>query len=275
MYLACNVKLNPPETEAHGGGQLDVVHPCSVPAETPQEMVECFHNGGRSPRPAHHRCPRVRADESGEAVAAALTERLLSFVPGLQRALKRGIDVLDIGCSSGAGLNLLAARYPRSRFWGYDSERWAIDTARNLAAQQGLANITFRVESPATLKDVQAFDLITAFDVLGPHVAPDKALSGICRALRHDGTFLARDGDGSGRLQENFQRPIGSFLYTVSTLHCMNMGVLLSEEKVAEATCRDQRLARHRMIEAGFGCIETHRLPHDSVHCYYVATKRV
>jgi hypothetical protein len=83
-------------------------------------VVESFENGGGVPYSAYPRFHEVMAEDSGQTVVAALKDHILPLVPGLTERLEAGIDVLDVGCGSGRALNLMARKFPNSRFLGYD-----------------------------------------------------------------------------------------------------------------------------------------------------------
>lgn len=71
--------------------------------------------------------------------------------------------VLEVGCGDGANLLPMAAALPRARFLGCDIAPRAIETARAIGAELGLANATLLIEDltslPAHLSD---FDYIIA-----------------------------------------------------------------------------------------------------------------
>src|SRR5215210_623837 len=93
-------------------------------------IVESFRNGGGVPYSAFPRFHEVMAEESSQTVVAALTDHILPLVPGLSKRLEEGIDVLDVGCGSGRAMNLMARKFPNSRFLGYDFSKEAIARAR-------------------------------------------------------------------------------------------------------------------------------------------------
>ena len=67
--------------------------------------------------------------------------------------LESGIEVLDAGCGLGRALQAMAARYPRSRFTGYDLCADAIAGACHMPSEEnGLSNIRFAV------RDLTDFD---------------------------------------------------------------------------------------------------------------------
>ena len=187
------------------------------------EIVDCFERGGGVPYSSFERFHAVMAEESDQTVVAVLLDQILPGVPGLVVELERGIDVLDIGCGSGRALNLLAATYPRSRFTGYDFSEEGIAASEQEASDRGLENVVFRRRDAAQLDDVDAFDLVMAFDAIHDQAKPDRVLAGIARALRPMGLFLMQEIAGTSHVDQDRSHPIGTFLYTVSCMHCMTV----------------------------------------------------
>jgi hypothetical protein len=93
-------------------------------------------------------------------------------------------------------------------------------------------------------------------------------LVGIRKTLRDGGVYLMQDINGTSHVDRDVDHPLGTFLYTVSCMHCMTVSLAQGGEGVGamwgEATTRDY-LAR-----AGFGSVETKRLEHDLNNHWYV-----
>ena len=79
-------------------------------------ILSCFKHGGGVPYSEYRRFHEIMAEDSGQTVVAALMDSILPLVPGLMDRLKKGIDVLDVGCGSGKALNLMAKHFPNSKF---------------------------------------------------------------------------------------------------------------------------------------------------------------
>jgi 2-polyprenyl-3-methyl-5-hydroxy-6-metoxy-1,4-benzoquinol methylase len=235
------------------------------------KIVECFHRGGGVPYEEFHRFHAVMAEDSGQSVVAALFAHILPMVPGLEEKLKRGIDVLDIGCGSGLAMNLLAVAYPNSRFTGYDFSADAIGRAVAETQKNGVKNLQFGVRDVSKLAESEAYDLITAFDAIHDQARPDEVLGQIAQALRPDGTFLMQDISGSSELHNNLAHPIAPFLYTVSCMHCMTVSLAL--DGAGLGTMWGKEKANEMLRVAGFGSVETKDLPHDIQNVYYIARK--
>ena len=88
-------------------------------------------------------------------------------------------------------------------------------------------------------------------------------------ALRPDGTFLMVDINASSNLEDNVDLPWGSFLYAVSTLHCM--AVSLGQGGAGLGTVWGVQLAERMLRDAGFGEVTLHELEDDPFNAYFVA----
>lgn len=237
-------------------------------------IVDCFRNGGGVPYAEFPRFHAVMAEDSGQSVLAALKSHILPLVPGLVEQLARGIRVLDVGCGSGRIMNRLAELFPLSRFAGMDLSPEGIAAARAEAARRGLRNIEFLVRDLSDFHETaepEAFDLITTFDAIHDQGQPLRVLQGICRALKPDGLYLMQDIRASSNVRRNLDHPIGTFLYTVSTMHCMI--VSLAQDGEGLGAMWGEEKTREYLARAGFRSVATHRLAHDIQNNWHVVRK--
>jgi 2-polyprenyl-3-methyl-5-hydroxy-6-metoxy-1,4-benzoquinol methylase len=243
----------------------------SVLGGVEDELVECFKSGGGVPYERFHRFHEVMAEESAQTVVAALTDHILPLAEGLTDKLERGIDVLDIGCGSGRAVCAMAAAFPNSRFAGFDLCDEAVTAARAEAKRQGLRNVRFDARDVTSLGEPAKYDLITAFDAIHDQAHPQIVLHEIFASLKPGGTFLMQDILASSQLEKNLENPLASFLYSISTMHCMT--VSLAQGGIGLGTCWGRELAETMLRDAGFVGIEVEKLPHDDMNYYYIARK--
>lgn len=241
-------------------------------ARVEDEVLACFERGGGVPYGAYDRFHQVMAEDSDQSVVTALFDAILPLVSGLPAALERGLDALDVGCGSGRIVHALAARFPRSRFTGYELSAEAVAEARAMAAHLGLRNARFEVRDIADVELRGAFDLVTAFDAIHDQARPEAALRAVAAALREDGVFLMQEIGGSSRVEQDTRLPLAPFLYTVSCLHCMT--VSLSAGGAGLGAMWGAEMARRMLEEAGFAKLEVRTLPHDLLNQYTVARLR-
>jgi 2-polyprenyl-3-methyl-5-hydroxy-6-metoxy-1,4-benzoquinol methylase len=239
-----------------------------------EAMVACFRGGGGVPYEAFGRFHEVMAEDSGQFVTHVLETAVLSLVPGLEARLRAGARVLDVGCGRGLVMLRLATLYPASTVTGYDLSTEAIAHGREAAESRGIANLDLQVRDLSDF-DVsaapEAFDLVTAFDAVHDQAQPLKLLRGVHRTLAPGGVFLMQDIRAASALRDNLDHPLGTFLYTVSCLHCMTVSLAQGGEGVGAMWGEEK--TRDYLERAGFGSVETHRLPHDIQNNWYVVRK--
>jgi 2-polyprenyl-3-methyl-5-hydroxy-6-metoxy-1,4-benzoquinol methylase len=238
------------------------------------DVVACFTQGGGVPYARYPRFHAVMAEDSGQSVLSSLESHILPLVPGLTDRLAGGIQVLDVGCGRGRILHRLAELYPHSRFLGLDLSEEAIAYAREQAARAELRNITFAAADVSDLDataEPEAFDFITTFDAVHDQAQPLRVLRGIHRALKPDGVYLMQDIRASSHVHGNIAHPIGTFLYTISCMHCMTVSLAQGGEGLG--TMWGEEKTREYLQRAGFRAIETHQLTHDIANNWYVVRK--
>jgi len=84
---------------------------------------------------------------------------------GQPPAADAGFEFCELGCGQGLGTTLLAAAYPKARFWGFDFNPGQIAHARALASEAELGNVEFGEHSFEELAagsrpDLPMFDYI-------------------------------------------------------------------------------------------------------------------
>ena len=242
-----------------------------IMGQVEDKLVECFRSGGGVPYSEYPRFHEVMASESDQTTVAGLEPHIIPLVPGLRERLEAGIDVLDVGCGCGHAMIALARAFPNSRFAGYDFSDEGISRARGEAEALGLKNVRFEIRDAAAIGETERYDLITSFDAIHDQARPAEMLASISQALRPDGVYLVQDIAGSSQVEKNLEHPMGPFVYTISLTHCMTvslayggegLGAMWGEEKAVEM-----------LNEAGFANVTKHRLEHDFMNTYYVATK--
>jgi len=178
---------------------------------------------------------------------------------------------MDVGCGSGWAICEMASAFPNSRFTGYDLSNEGIERARQVAEQRGLKNIRFGVKDISDLGEIEAFDLITAFDVIHDQAQPATVLNEIAQALKPDGTFLMQDIGASSHVHGNLDHDMGPFLYTISCMHCMT--VSLAQGGAGLGAVWGKETACNMLAEAGFTDVEVKELEHDPLNYYYINKK--
>lgn len=239
-----------------------------------EDIVERFRSGGGVPYERFGRFHAVMAEDSGLSVLSSLESHILPLVPGLAAQLRNGARVLDAGCGSGRILNRMAELFPKSRFVGMDLSNEAIRAARADALAKTLENVSFVAADLSDFDQTaesESFDFITTFDAVHDQGKPLNVLKGIYRALKLDGVYLMQDIKGSSHVYNNIDHPIGTFLYTVSCLHCMTVSLAQGGEGLGAMWGEEK--TREYLQRAGFQCVEKHELVHDIQNNWYVVRK--
>lgn len=243
----------------------------SLIGEVEQPILGCFKNGGGLPYSAYPRFHKLMAEMSGEVFDAALVDVILPMAEGLPELLRAGADVADIGTGSGHAINVMAKAFPASRFTGIDFSDEGLANARAEAERLGLTNATFVAKDVAALDDRETYDVITVFDAIHDQAKPAKVLENIYRALRPGGVLLMVDIKASSNLEDNVGVPFATYMYTISTAHCMSVSLGLDGDGLG--TCWGRQLATSMLADAGFGDVTVREIESDAFNYYYIARK--
>ena len=259
-------------TRAAGPDNLAVlVQLLTLLAEVEQKFIGCFREGGGLPYSEFPRFHALMAEESGVVFDAALVDVLLPLIDGLVERLETGTEVADFGCGSGHAINLMAHAFPTSRFTGIDFSEEAIATGIQEAARLGLTNATFESHNLADLDKVDAYEVITVFNVIAEQAQPARVLENIYRALRPGGVLLMADIKASSRLEDNVGVPMTTYKYTVSLMGEMTLSLALDGAGLGGMW--GTQLATSMLADAGFEDVKVAEIEADPINDYYLARK--
>ena len=236
-----------------------------------ERVLGCLRAGGGLAYDDYPCFHVLMEEDSAQTVTAALFDHVLPLVPDLDARLAAGIDVLDAGCGRGSALAALAARYPASRFTGYDLCPDAIAHAERVATAAGLTNLAFAVRDLSDYATSAAFDLVTSFDAIHDQKDPQALIRALHAALRPDGVYLVQDIGGSAKLENNLDFPLATFLYAISLTHCTP--VSLGQGGAGLGTMWGWETAEAMLREAGFAAVARHGLAHDPMNVWFVARR--
>lgn len=238
------------------------------------DILTCFKDGGGVPYSKFPRFHAVMAEDSGQSVLSSLESHILPLVPRLADLFSTGVRMLDVGCGAGRIILRLAELFPKSHFTGIDLSQEAINTARKEASARRIVNVEFIVQDLSDFDrtaPVTAYDFITTFDAVHDQAQPLNVLKGIYRALRNDGTYLMQDISGTSHMHEDIKHPIGTFLYTISCMHCMTVSLAQGGEGLGAMWGEEK--TRKYLEKAGFSSVQTNKLAHDIQNNWYVVRK--
>jgi 2-polyprenyl-3-methyl-5-hydroxy-6-metoxy-1,4-benzoquinol methylase len=218
------------------------------------KILEAFRSGGG-----------ISYSEIGEEIPCAierffrpgyvnfLTQYWLPAVPGLVSRLEKGARVGDVGCGRGQSTVAIGKAFPNSKITGIDYHAPSIERARELAAEQGVANVNFIAAAAEQISEQGAFDLICSFDCIHDMVDPVGTLKAIRNALAPDGVYIWSEPNVSDQAHEN-RNTVGRAFHSISPLHCMT--VSLAYNGAGLGTVIGERGARSLAQEAGFSSFQ-------------------
>jgi SAM-dependent methyltransferase len=241
-----------------------------IAALAQDEMIEHFQEGGGT---HYHDYPGFHdyMAEASAHIAENLESTVLPLMPGMEKKLRAGIDVLDVGCGKATAIIAMAERFPDSRFKGYDFSDDALEYGRNIIRQKGLRNISLECVDMTGFGEIGRYDLITTFDAVHDQKEPQNLIRGIHAALKRGGTYLMQDIGGSAKLENNMDFPMAPFLYAISTMHCMPIS--LGQDGEGLGTMWGWETAQAMLHKAGFAAISKNLLEHDPINVWFVAEK--
>jgi len=262
------------------GNQNLAVYAQEIPlltATAMSEVVADFRRGDGLPYSIYPRFQAFMSELSNAKHCEILVNKFLPSVAGgdLVRKLQQGIEVCDVGCGEGVALQLMAEAYPNSRFTGVDISEDAIAAANRRKASRSLANTEFIQIDAASLQEDprwrRTFDYIVAFDAIHDQAAPLRTLAGIYRMLSGGGMFSMVDIAAGSALRDNLDHPMGPFLYAVSLMHCLPVGLHQGGEGLGMMWGKEK--ATGYLRRAGFEQIEVHEMDHDPFNYHYFCKK--
>ena len=203
-----------------------------------------------------------------------------NFLPSIMEGqlveqLRGGIHVCDLGCAEGIAVMLMAQAFPKSQFMGIDISDESIEKARVEASSKRLRNVSFLNLDAAFLKDkrylLESFDYVTAFDSIHDQTRPLDALINVHAILKPGGLFSMVDIAASSNLSDNRDHPMGPFLYTVSLMHCMPVGLVDGGAGLGMMWGRQG--AVKMLNEAGFRMVQVLDIPDDPFNLHFLCKK--
>ncbi|MBD0421799.1 methyltransferase domain-containing protein [Streptomyces sp. TRM S81-3] len=230
------------------GGVYQMMPAALAPYE---RLIEAFRTGGGVRQSDY---PDILWDGmsrfTGSWFESAMVDDWLSTFPHVVAGLERGIEVADVGCGAGRALIVLAERFPRSRFTGFDNFPAQLERARANAEEAGVADrVTFETADAAQGLPGR-YDLVTTFDVIHDAVDPKRLLAAIRAAVKDDGDYLMLEVNCKDRPEDNVG-PVASMFYGFSMFYCMTTS--LANGGAALGTCgMPEAVVRDLCVEAGF-----------------------
>jgi SAM-dependent methyltransferase len=206
------------DTPVHLPGFYHMVASCMKDEE---KLVETFRSGNGFGWHEHEKglfegCERFFRPN----YIAHLTTEWIPALEGMEKKLRAGARVADVGCGHGASTLLMAKAYPASEFIGFDYHRASVERAREQAEKAGLGNrVQFEI---AAAKDFPGknYDLVTFFDCLHDMGDPAGAARHVYQSLAADGSWMIVEPFANDDVTANLN-PVGRIYYSASTIICV------------------------------------------------------
>ncbi|MGD1835383.1 MAG: class I SAM-dependent methyltransferase [Nitrososphaeraceae archaeon] len=190
-----------------------------------------------------------------------------SWIPslnGVEKKLKQGAKVADIGCGYGISTIIMAKTYPNSKFYGFDNHSISIERAKEQAIKEGVTeNLKFSSASASDESIGKNYDLITFFDCIHDMSDPVGALKVAKQSIKQDGTCMIIEPMANDKLEDNLNL-VGRIYYAASTLVCVPnsladdgpaLGAQAGEKKIKEIVERSGFTKFRRAVQTPFNII--------------------
>lgn len=240
-------------------------------------VISAFSSGEGLPYENYKNFSQFMSELANAKHQRVLVDRFLPSVDNgaVVKKMTAGIRVCDLGCGEGVALLIMARAFPGSEFIGMDISEEAIAEAQKEALRLNLSNATFIRIDAATLSEHKpyeaAFDYITAFDAIHDQTRPLGALKGVWHMLAKNGAFSMVDIAAHTDVSDNLGHSMAPFLYTVSLMHCMPVGLVDSGMGLGMMWGREKALEMLRA--AGFDSVSVEEIPDDAFNLHFFCRK--
>lgn len=237
------------------------------------EVSESFQTGAGIPYSKYPPFQDFMNELADQKHMDSLVQTFLPSIDGVVDRLKEGnMRVMDLGCGQGLAITLMAREFPNSTFVGIDLDDDAIAKAKEASAD--LTNLSFEVLDATHMHQHElaaTFDYVIAFDAIHDLCQPEQVLRGIHDALKPGAIFSMIDIKADSCIHQNKDHPMGSMLYTVSLMHCMQVAMVDNGRGLGMMWGRQKAVAM--LQDAGFVNIQELDIPDDGFNLHFMAEK--
>jgi len=194
---------------------------------------------------------------------------VIPAIEGLEEKLVNGIHVADIGCGSGGLSLLMAKKFPKSTFVGFDISQFALSRARERLNESGLKNVSFVDPRDEPITSGDKFDFVCTFDCIHDMTQPTEMMHTIRSSMKDDGIWLLVDIKAHDSLELNITKnPMASLLYGISVLSCMSSAMSTPDGEGLGTLGLSGVKAEQMTRQAGFEFFQRLDIDH-SVNAFY------
>lgn len=149
---------------------------------------------------------------------------------------------------------LLAQRFPRSRFHGFDISEDGVAFARDESRTLSLSNCTFEVMDAISLPKewAEKYKLVLAFDCIHDMAYPQEVLRELHRVMKPNARVMMLEINVHSDPSKNVGNPRAINGYVISLMHCMPVS-LHFDKGAGLGTMWGKESAVSCLQEMGFG----------------------
>lgn len=235
-----------------------------------EHMPESFRSGLGHDYDSHGCEGAVGIEKSFEPwMRHHLIDTVIPALDGAVERLERGAKVIDIGCGAGGAVMMMAERFPKSTFVGYDISEHALTRAADRLKESGLTNARFVDPRVEAMPSDGSCDLVTTFDCIHDMTQPQEMMHSIRSAVADDGIWLLVDIKGRDTFAENVEKnPMAALMYGISVLSCMSSALSEPDGAGLGTLGLPASKARDMSAAAGFSRFDQMKVDH-SVNSFY------
>ena len=196
--------------------------------------------------------------------AANLVKSWIPALDGVEKKLRSGARVADVGCGHGASTIIMAQAYPEAEITGFDYHEPSIQRAREAAEKAGIEKrVRFEVASAKNFPG-KDYDFVAVFDCLHDMGDPVGAAAHVLKSLRPDGVWMIVEPFAHDQLEQNMN-PVGRVFYAASTFICtpasraqevgMCLGAQAGEKRIRDVVTKGGFTRFRRAAETPFNLI--------------------
>ncbi|HET6493507.1 MAG TPA: class I SAM-dependent methyltransferase, partial [Burkholderiales bacterium] len=196
--------------------------------------------------------------------AANLVSNWIPALEDVEKKLRSGARVADVGCGHGASTIIMAQSYPEAEIVGFDYHEPSIQRARELAEKAGVAKrARFEVANAKNYPGAD-YDLVAVFDCLHDMGDPVGAAAHVLKSLKPDGTWMIVEPFAHDQLEQNIN-PVGRVFYSASTFICtpasraqevgLCLGAQAGEQRIQDVVTKGGFTRFRRAAETPFNLV--------------------
>ena len=234
-----------------------------------ERLAEAFRTGIGMSWDDHGEAGAHMVATSTGAQHRLLASEVLPLMEGVVERLQTGGAAIDVGCGSGVAICELAKAFPNGAFTGIDPSATAIEKARTLVEEMGLANVELSVAAAEDLDATGRFDFAMVLDCMHDMTHPQQAADAIRGALKGDGVWLVKDVRCEDTLEGNLEHPMSAMLYGISIAFCMSSSMSKPGGAGLGTLGFTARTAREISQKAGFSQLRTLDYSDDPLNIFF------